>query len=223
LACGSATIAQTGSSTNGGPAATERPLGTEATSGIATYYAATGEGSCSFEASSNLDVAAFDSDDFAGSRTCGTCLQVRGPKGSVTVRVVDSCPDCQPHHLDLAESAFTKIADREAGRVPIVYQAVTCKGSGPMTYRLKEGTSQYWTAIRIGNHNLPIAKVEYKKGNQYKEITRSEYNYFVEPDGVGESPNGLTLRITAIDGQVLDDVVPRLEAGTTFEGSVQFR
>jgi len=71
--------------------------------GVATFYAATGEGACSYEASpQDLDVAAMNAAQYEGSAACGTCLQVTGPRGSVRVRVVDKCPGCASGHLDLS-------------------------------------------------------------------------------------------------------------------------
>ena len=33
-----------------------------------------------------MDVAAFDTADYAGSAACGSCVHVKGPKGEVTVQ-----------------------------------------------------------------------------------------------------------------------------------------
>ncbi|MDB4945145.1 MAG: extracellular endoglucanase precursor [Labilithrix sp.] len=190
--------------------------------GIATFYDATGDGSCSFGTSSDLDVAAFDFPDFAKSASCGTCYSVSGPKGAVTVRIVDSCPGCADHHLDLSASAFAKIADPDDGRVAITYQAVACKVRGPMKYQYKDGSHQYWTAIQIRNHKLPVAKLEAKKGGAWEELARSDYNYFIDAKGIKDDP--IALRITAADGQVVEDSIPGAKdnGGRELTGTVQF-
>ncbi|CAN5908192.1 expansin EXLX1 family cellulose-binding protein [soil metagenome] len=191
--------------------------------GIATYYDATGDGSCSFGTSSDLDVAAFNFPEFARSASCGSCIAVSGPKGAVTIRIVDSCPGCEEHHLDLSESAFAKIADPKAGRVPITYQTVACKVNGNMAYQFKDGSHEFWTAIQIRNHRIPVAKVEAKKKGVYAEMKRSDYNYFIDDQGIKDDP--IALRITAADGQVLEDSMPgaKGKAGQEFPGAVQFK
>jgi expansin len=197
---------------------------TEQKSGIATYYDADGSGNCSFDRSpSDLDVVALNMPEYAKSALCGACMRVSGPKGEVTVRVVDSCPPCEKNHLDLSEQAFAKIADLAHGRIAVNYQLVSCDVRGNVAYRFKEGSSKWWTAIQVRNHRLPVARMEYRKGDTYVAMKRESYNYFVEVDGVGDQPNGLALRLTAADGQVLEDTLEGVKDSETLTGSAQFR
>jgi expansin (peptidoglycan-binding protein) len=193
--------------------------------GKATYYDYLGADAvaCSFDITSDTDVTALPDDDFAGSAACGACVTVSGPKGKVTVRVVDRCADCEPGHIDLSAQAFAKIADPTLGHVPVTYQVVECAAAGPMSYRVKEGSSEYWTAIQIRNHRLPVAKVEVMKDGAFTDMPRETYNYFVLSSGVGKQPAGIQLRLTAFDGQVVTDTVPGPQAGQTFTGVSQFK
>ncbi len=93
--------------------------------GEATYYAADGTGACGFPATSNLDVAAMNKAQYSKS-VCGKCARVTGPKGEVTVRIVDLCPGCSMGDLDLSVESFVKIANKSAGRVKISWSFVTC-------------------------------------------------------------------------------------------------
>ncbi|KAI8071051.1 RlpA-like double-psi beta-barrel-protein domain-containing protein-containing protein [Gongronella butleri] len=52
---------------------------------------------------------------------CGRYAQVKGPKGTVKVKIVDTCPPCKSGSLDLSPAAFAKIANLAAGRVPITW------------------------------------------------------------------------------------------------------
>lgn len=208
------------SSSGGGPVVA---LSSEQKAGIATYYDATGEGSCSFDKSKDLDVVALNLPEFAKSASCGTCLRVQGAKGEVVVRVVDSCPGCEQGHLDLSESAFEKIDDKVKGRVKITYQKVACNVSGNMSYRFKEGSSQWWTAIQVRNHRIPITKLEVKKDGAYVDFPRTDYNYFVNTKGAGKQ-DALAIRITAEDGQVVEDTIGGgIVEGKTSPGTVQFK
>jgi len=191
-------------------------------SGVATYYAADGSGNCSFDPSPNdLDVAAMDDVEYAGSAVCGACVAVKGPKGSVTLRIVDRCPECERGHLDLSKEAFAKIADVSAGRVPISWQVVPCAVTGDVGYHYKDGTSQYWTAIQVRNHRLPIAKLEIQKGGGFVAVSREPYNYFVLGSGAGPGP--VTVRITSADGQTLTDTLPAAASDVSAQGAGQFK
>jgi expansin (peptidoglycan-binding protein) len=192
-------------------------------SGVATYYNATGEGACSFDATPNdLDVAAIDMPEWNGSAHCGECAAVTGPKGNVTVRIVDLCPGCEQGHLDLSMEAFAKIADVSAGRVPITWQVVPCAVSGPVEYRYKEGSSQYWTAIQVRNHRLGITQLEVQLGGAWQTVARTDYNYFVDTAGVGTT-GSFPVRITAVDGQQLVDTLPPVQSALVVTGAAQFQ
>lgn len=211
------TVACSGGST-GGPT----PLLGQAESGRATYYDADGSGACGFDPSPNdLDVAAMDAPQWGGSAPCGECVRVTGPKGEVTVRIVDLCPECESGHLDLSQEAFAKIADVSAGNVPITWEAVACAVQGPVQYHVKDGSSQWWTAIQVRNSKLPIAKLEYKTATSgYTNVPRSDYGYFVVDTGVGPDP--YTVRITSQTGEVLEDSLPAVAPSTTITGAAQF-
>jgi len=193
--------------------------------GLITYYDADGRGNCLYDASpQNMGVAAIWIGQFQESAICGACAEVEGPKGTLRVRIVDSCPDCTtPGHLDLSREAFAKIADPVAGRVNVRWRLVTCDIQGPLRYRFKEGSSQYWTGIQVFNHRVPVTKLEYWKNSAWVAVKRESYNYFVEPKGMGTGQ--LKLRVTGLDGQVLEDTLPGIVGDNSkiFDGSAQFK
>ncbi len=189
--------------------------------GIATWYDATGAGACGYDASPNdMNVAAMNMPQFANSAVCGACVEIQGPQGTVRVRIVDSCPECLSGHLDLSKEAFVQIAPLVDGRVPTSWRYVSCVVQGPVRYRIKEGSSQWWVAIQVRNHRLPIQKMEWWKNNTWVEIPRESYNYFVVSSGMGLGP--VKIRITATDGQTLVDTLPVIEASVTYDGASQF-
>lgn len=197
------------------------PFG-EKQQGIATYYDATGNGSCTFgESPGDLDVAALNVVEWQGSALCGACAKVTGPKGTVTVRIVDMCPGCDKGHLDLSREAFAKIGEPVAGRVDIEWELVTCEVAGPIRYRLKDGASQYWTAFQVRNHKVPVKSLEYRKDGAWVPMPRESYNYFIEANGAGPAP--LTLRATAITGETLEDTIGELTPEKEYPGHAQFQ
>jgi len=226
VACGSDDVANESGDDGSTKGLKSAKLPIDAADGEATFYGATGGGNCGFDKTPNdLDVAALQFPEYAGSNSCGACLLVKGPKGSVTVRVVDSCPGCEAKgvNIDLSAQAFAKIAEPRAGRIDITYAAVPCSVTGNIAYHYKTGSTKYWTAIQLRNHKQPIAKLEYKRDGAWVTIERLDYNYFVAKKGVGDQPSGLALRVTSEDGQVLEDTLPKIESDKTISGKAQFR
>lgn len=191
--------------------------------GVATYYDATGAGACSFDpAPEDLMVAAMNAEQYDNAAVCGAYVLVTGPKGTVTVRIVDLCPECRAGHLDLSREAFAQVAELLQGRVPITWQTISPQLAGPVAYHFKDGSNQWWTAVQIRNHRNPVAKLEYRTvSGQWVAVSRTSYNYFVQTNpGMGSGP--YTFRLTDSYGSVLiDSNVPHLENGTV-NGAAQF-
>jgi expansin (peptidoglycan-binding protein) len=51
-------------------------------------------------------------------------------------------------------------------------------------------------------------------------VPREPYNYFVAPGGAGPGP--VHVRITASDGQTLEDMLPAVSDGGLVQGAAQF-
>ncbi|KAJ1928388.1 hypothetical protein IWQ60_002110 [Tieghemiomyces parasiticus] len=109
------------------PAANSTSSGSgEQFTGDLTYYSpSVGLGACGWQNSDSDFVAALNAPQFGNPANpnanplCGQKALVTGPKGSVTVTIVDKCPPCKSGDLDLSVGAFDQIADQAAGRVPV--------------------------------------------------------------------------------------------------------
>jgi expansin len=194
-----------------------------ARTGEGTYYTfADGSGNCGFPATPNdLDIGAMNHTDYAASASCGMCAHVIGAKGELTIRIVDQCPECPAGNIDFSPSAFAKLDDIAKGRVPITWTYVACAVTGPVVYHFKDGSNQWWSAVQIRNHRYGIAKFEYLDGGgTWVAVPRVDYNYFVEPSGMGPGP--YTFRVTDVNGAVIEDSgVPFNENGDSV-GTNQF-
>ena len=189
-------------------------------SGEATWYTATGAGNCSFDPSpENMLVAAMNHVDYAASAICGAFVEIYGPQGTITVRIVDQCPECLAGDIDLSQEAFALIAPLVSGRVPITWRVVSPAIAGPIRYHIKDGSNPWWLAVQIRNHRNPIAKIELLNGGSWRQLRRESYNYFIE-DGVVVG-NPVTLRVTDVYGNVLSDTIP-FEVDVDISGAAQF-
>lgn len=206
-----------------------RSLG-ETKNGIATFYDGIGNKNCGLDDPDDRLFAAARKDSvYAAGAACGTCMRVTGELGSVVLSIIDSCPvggnqDCgnSGATLDLSPEAFEKIAPKSKGKVNMTYEPVSCPTVGNVAFRFKEGSSQYWTAIQVRNHKLPITKVDYLKNGNWVNMGLVDYNYFIDTNGVGPQPNGLSLRITGSDGQQITESFPTIGDGNVVNGQKQF-
>jgi expansin (peptidoglycan-binding protein) len=190
--------------------------------GQATFYTtADGTGNCSFDASPNdLMIGAMNATDYAGAAACGGCIHLQGPNGAIDIRIVDQCPECPQGNIDLSPEAFDGIAERSAGRVSITWEYVGCPETGPLAYRFKEGSSQYWTGVQVRNHRYRISKFEYQKNGAFVEVPRQDYNYFVDGNGMGPGP--YTFRVTDVYGTTVTDSNIPLKVAQVVSGTAQF-
>jgi expansin (peptidoglycan-binding protein) len=177
---------------NGGPACAAPPS-TAASKGTATFYdLGDGTGNCSFPAApANGLFVALGPSQYAAGAACGTYLDVTGPKGKVRVKVIDSCPECEPGHLDLSRTAFKKIGAEVDGIIPITYETVKNPdlGGGALSVRIKEGASQYWFAALIDNHGNQLTSVKVASGGgSFRTTHREDYNYWIIDSGAGPGP-----------------------------------
>lgn len=171
--------------------------------GVATHYdAGNGDGACLYGPSPDLMVAAMNHTDYESSKACGAYVLVRAASGaSVTVRITNECPlPCAPGQLDLSKQAFAKLAGLSAGRIPITWSLLSPSTSDTMSIRYKTGSSRHWCGIQAIGHRNPLARLEVGTGSGWSRLTRTEYNYFLSPDGTG---CGGPLRLTDIYGEQL--------------------
>jgi expansin (peptidoglycan-binding protein) len=198
--------------------------------GQATWYVLnTPLVNCSYETSTlPAFYGAMNTADYANSAVCGACVEVHAPNTNqtITVQIVDQCPVatnpiCTAGHVDLNQPAFQQLDNLVTGVIPITWKYVPCTPTGNIAYRFKEGSNQYWTAVQIRNHRYPIKKVEYKMGNApYTELVRTDYNYFLDEQGMGPGP--YTLRVTDIHDQVIEDSNVPLTVAQIINGAAQF-
>lgn len=180
---------------------TARPAAGAAVRGKATHYgpAATG-GNCSYPTvpANKLTVAA-GPDLYAASGGCGGYLQVTAGKKTITVKIDNQCPECKPGHLDLTDEAFARLAPLGKGVVPISYRIVTDpKVSGGLAFVVKSGSSRYWLGLLVDNTGNRVRSLEVQVGGRYRKLARTDYNYWLAPDGAGPGP--FTVRVTDVTG-----------------------
>jgi expansin len=170
-------------------------------SGIATHYMLVSLPNCSYSSlpANDLFVALAPS-EYDGAAACGGYMTVTGPDGSVTVQVIDQCPECATGHIDLSETAFARLAPLSAGQIDVRYQYLADPAlPGPVTMEVKSGSSQYWLALLAGNTGNPLASVQVETASGgWISLARASYNYWIAQSGAGSGP--FTVRLTDTQG-----------------------
>ncbi|MDE6102238.1 MAG: hypothetical protein K2F73_04610 [Ruminococcus sp.] len=201
------------------------PKGTVHT-GDGTFYGGGYEGGCAMldPVSRDYWIVAMNLADYNDAQLAGAYLEVTGELGTINMLVTDLLPEGKKGDLDLYTDAFPLIAPVEKGRVPVSWKIIPLDSAenAPVSYKYKEGTTEFWCGVQVRNHRYPITKLEYLDENgEFVEIKRRPYNYF-ESDKMGKGP--FTFRITDIYGQVIiDENIPLSYDDTEIiQGHVQF-
>ncbi len=186
------------------------PKGTVHT-GDGTFYGGGYERGCAMldPVSRDYWIVAMNLADYNNAQLAGAYIEVTGELGTINMLVTDLLPEGKKGDLDLYTDAFPLIAPAEKGRVPVSWKIIPLDSAEnePVSYKYKEGTTEYWCGVQVRNHRYPITRLEYLDENgEFVEIERRQYNYF-ESDTMGKGP--FTFRITDIYGQtVIDENIP---------------
>jgi expansin len=171
--------------------------------GKATFYeAGDGSGACGFGPAGDMMIGAMNQTDYESAKACGAYVLVRAANGaSVRVRITNLCPlPCAPGQIDLSPQAFDKLGKRSLGEIPITWQLVSPDLPTKISVRYKTGSSKWWCAPQVINHRNPVARLEIRVGNGWRQLPRAGYNYFISAHGDG---CGAAIRVTDIYGQKL--------------------
>ncbi|KAI0514819.1 carbohydrate-binding module family 63 protein [Xylaria bambusicola] len=178
-----------------------------AVKGTSTFYGGNlNGGTCSFTTyslPSGIYGTAFSGSAWNSAAHCGACLDVTANGKTITVMIVDKCPECDEGHLDLFEDAFNVFASSSTGLLPTSYTFVDCPISSPLVLHNKSGTSAYWFSMQVVNANEPVSKLEVSTdgGSTWKSTKRQDYNFFENPSGFGTDT--VTVRVTSESGSTV--------------------
>ncbi len=193
----------------------------EPRTGVATFYDSDGGGACSYDPGPDPLTAAMNVADYEDSKACGAHVLVRTANGkSLTVRITNLCPaPCRVGQLDLSAEAFARLAPPVQGEIPITWTLVSPALQKNISVRYKTGSSQYWCGIQVIDHRNPVARLEAQAAGQWRELRRTDYNYFLSENGAG---CGGAVAVTDIYGQRLVVNALPVKADVIQGTSVQF-
>ncbi len=188
--------------------------------GVATFYDTDGTGACLYDASGDVMTAAMNSTDYETAKACGAYVRVRAADGtSITVRITNECPGLRAGP-DRPQRTGLRQARRPGARPdPDHLDAGEPHSVGAMSIRYKTGSSPYWCGIQVIGHRNPVARLEVQVGGGWRQLARTEYNYFLSEDGTG---CGGAIRVTDIFGERLTVDGIAIRPGAVQPTRVQF-
>ena len=170
--------------------------------------------------------AAIDPTTFGVAEACGACVRIALSNVVVDAMIVDlgsSRLAADRTRLGVNKTALDLLlpdgSTFVAAGVPWNYIACAPAATG-MTFTLQQGSNTTYAALLIQNHRYRLQTVEYKSGTTFKPLLRTLYNYWVSPAGMGAGP--FTIRLTDVNGAVVEQSGIPLVPGTPFHGQVQF-
>jgi expansin (peptidoglycan-binding protein) len=88
-----------------------------------------------------------------------------------------------------------------------------------ISIRYKVGSSEYWCGVQVIDHRNPLARLEVRTNGGWKQLQRTDYNYFLSEDGAG---CGGAIAVTDIYGErLVVDPLP-VKADVTQPTTLQF-
>ncbi|XP_015950837.3 putative expansin-B2 [Arachis duranensis] len=155
---------------------------------------------------------------FNNGEGCGACYEVKCTENeacsgeTVTVMISDQCPGCPATHFDLSGFAFGSLAKpgqqdnlRNAGRINLQYQRVSCSFGQPIVFTIDNGANQYYfaTEIEYENGEGNLVDVELKQANQDSWIPMKRLwgaRWVLNLGSLMQPPFSLKLTETSVNG-----------------------
>ncbi len=158
-----------------------------------------------------------------GGGICDACILIETGQGkSIVARVVTYGVTSHDDNLDVSPSVYESIHMGEWPR-NMSWQLTACPDTGNLIYEFQTEANIWWTSLWVRNARVLIDKVEVKSSNhsEYYELRRGGDGTLTDGSGFGDGP--FTLRMTAIDGQVIEENFDGFETGELVFSNQQFR
>ncbi|XP_070569923.1 expansin-YoaJ-like [Ptychodera flava] len=196
------------------------------------HEAASGSGACMLDTEGDLMVAALNPFDLNGKVLCGQCIEVTNGDGvKITVKVIDLCPECPEHNIDLSQDAFQLLYPLQVGRIEIEWRLIECERRGNIRYNFKyPQTGSNWWGVKVVDHihgveSMSLKPAEEGDDRDWIQYERTQNQNFKKPVEERRINAPFHVRITSTLGEVIEDYfdgVPTKQTNT-LPGSVQFR
>ncbi len=153
---------------------------------------------------------------------CDACIEITTETGrTIVARVVTYGATNEEGDIDVSPSVYDELNTGEYPR-SMSWRFAACPDVGPLVYEFQTGANVWWTSLWVRNPRVPLVSVEVKSANHanFVELSRGTDGTLTDASGFGEGE--FTLRLTAMDGQVLTETFRGFEPGELIVSSQQF-
>lgn len=168
-------------------------------------------------------LAGLELDHNGQGQLCDACIRVTTEQGKeLTLRVVTTGVTTE-NSIDVSPEAYEILNSGEYPRLMSWYVTKCPDNGANLYYQFQTGANIWWTSLWVRNTALPVASVEVMSANHsdWFELTRGNDGTWTDSSGFGDG--AFTLRVTAIDGQILQEQFDGFEPGDLVEGTSQFQ
>ena len=153
---------------------------------------------------------------------CDACVELTAETGKTIVARVVTTGVTTENSIDLSPAAFEALDSGEYPR-SMTWQVVKCPDTGNLYYQFQTEANVWWTSLWVRNPRIPIEKVEVQSSNHdsWFALQRGSDGTYTDSSGFGDGP--FTIRVTAVDGQTVEDTFTSLEPGGLVESSSNFQ
>jgi len=158
-----------------------------------------------------------------GGGICDACIRITTGSGkSIVARVVTYGDTKEPGDIDVSRSVYDDLNPADAYPRPMTWQLAKCPEAGTLRYEWQTEANVWWTSLWVRNPRVPLSKVEVKSTNHssFTALRRETDGTLNDDAGFGEG--SFTLRLTAVDGQVITDTFDSFEPGSIVVSDKQF-
>lgn len=155
---------------------------------------------------------------------CDACIFVQtATSHQIVARVVTYGVTNAPGDIDVSPSVYAALNTGEYPR-SMTWQFAKCPAdTGTILYEFQTEANEWWTSLWVRNARVPVTKVEVRRANEssFTALTRGSDGTLT--DGSGFGAGAFTLRVTAMDGQVITDTQPSFSPGQIIVSTQQFQ
>ena len=140
-----------------------------------------GGGNCSFKWTLDTPrhITGVSSKIYDSSKACGGCMRVTANGKSVEVFVTDSMGGDE-YDLNLPTEAFEEISGQNSGVIDVTWEWIECPVKySDLHYHFQENSNENYFAFQVIDHKFKVEKIVLKINDEYKDLVRQDYNYFV--------------------------------------------
>ena len=153
---------------------------------------------------------------------CDACIKIETDRGKSLILRVITTGYTTPNSIDVSPAAYEILNSGEYPRYMSWY-VVKCPDNGKnIYYQFKSQSNPWWTAVWVRNVSLPVLKVEAKSEmhTEWQTLTRESDGSYVDHSGFGTG--SFSIRVTAIDGTLIEDTYSVYTPGDLLESGSQF-